>query len=121
MHINIIYAPCYKYILFRRQTSAWRVSSSVIFSNNFYRVGNNFYDDGARDHAYSPVIGSAFASHPFLIWRITKRARVTGASEQVANASSFIARAKRAARRERARRARRLDVALDALRLLGPP
>lgn len=74
--------------------------SFVVSSNNFYRRGNGFYDDvrlrddDARDRAYSPAIGSAFASHPFLIWRITKRARVTGASKQVANASSFIARAK---------------------------
>lgn len=73
-------------------------------------------DDDARDRAYSPAIGSAFASHPFLIRRITKRARVTGAREQVANASSFIARAKRIVSK-RAGRARRLD----ALRLVGPP
>lgn len=73
-------------------------------------------DDDARDRAYSLVIGSAFASHPFLIRRITKRARVTGAREQVANASSFIARAKRIVSK-RAGRARRLD----ALRLVGPP
>lgn len=73
-------------------------------------------DDDARDRAYSLAIGSAFASHPFLIRRITKRARVTGAREQVANASSFIARAKRIVSK-RAGRARRLD----ALRLVGPP
>lgn len=88
-------------------TTKWRIHSTTFdFSK----------DDDARDRAYSPAIGSAFASHPFLIRRITKRARVTGAREQVANASSFIARAKRIVSK-RAGRARRLD----ALRLVGPP
>lgn len=88
-------------------TTKWRIHSTTFdFSK----------DDDARDRAYSPAIGSAFASHLFLIRRITKRARVTGAREQVANASSFIARAKRIVSK-RAGRARRLD----ALRLVGPP
>lgn len=32
-------------------------------------------DDVARDRAYSQAIGSAFASHPFLISRVTTRTR----------------------------------------------
>lgn len=54
-------------------------------------------DDDARDRACSLAIGSAFASHPFPIWRITKRARVTVAApaSRLRDASSFIARSKR--------------------------
>lgn len=106
----------YIYIYIHEQRSRFLFTFFQLSSTKLHPWRHLTKDDDARDRAYSPAIGSAFASHPFLIRRITKRARVTGAREQVANASSFIARAKRIVSK-RAGRARRLD----ALRLVGPP
>lgn len=124
---NISFTPLYRKIeRFHSEIHIYIFTSNVPFhlfptiqlsSTKWHsRRHSTSKDDDARDRAYSLAIGSAFASHPFLIRRITKRARVTGAREQVANASSFIARAKRIVSK-RAERARRLD----ALRLVGPP
>lgn len=73
-HWRVATADVYLLFYERANTHGQRRISFMARGNSLlYRRRNGFHgdvrrrDDDARDRAYSPAIGSAFASHPFLI------------------------------------------------------